>query len=78
MSFNQQRQCKPENILYNTYADKCHNNHISLYHIAYFKKIRVNKERFRYISSLALLGLGKQTHLVHHKIKKSTFSERRL
>jgi len=33
--------------------------------IAYFKKIRVNKERFCYISSLALLGLDKQTHMVH-------------
>ena len=48
------------------------------FNIAYFKKIRVNKEWFCYTSSLALLGLDKQTHTVHHAIKKSTFSERRL
>jgi len=46
--------------------------------IAYFKKIRVNKKRFCYISSLALPGLDKQTHVVHHAVKKSAFSERRL
>jgi hypothetical protein len=35
------------------------------YFIVYFQKIRVNKERFRYILSLAPLCLHKQSHMVH-------------